>query len=371
MRSFMHVEPIGYRRDGRPIWPVKGGAEVVFGTAQLGRQAGTFYSVGAAVPGAILYPVTEPITIDLDRASTYPAEDYGDNFDAHPGRGHHGNRGGSFDFNSVARFGDFMEPLEMHYAGDITPSGAGPYTWVYPFETGAPTLVPYTVRSGSEVSQDQWAAVGTLLDELTIGFDDLDAPGEHPWMIDGTALTVDRSVSALTAGVDAPAAADLETMMGHLSVIKLGTTATAFGSLAEVASSLVSCSLKTSRNLVLRPYGSTGDLAAGYGFSAKSSGELTFKVKISATTKSDLHDVWNSSGGALGEKRVRVTVDGSGNHLAHLDARIGLTAVPVGERDGERVYECTGKLVKDDTLTAPAAWTIINNVGALGSAGGS
>lgn len=343
-------------------------AEQVFNTAQLGRQAGTFYTVGAAVAGAVLYPVSEPIVIELDRASTYPPEDYGDNFDAHPGRGHHGSRGGSFPFRSIARFGDFMEPLEMHFAGDVAPSGGPTYTWLYPFETGAPTLVPYTIRTGSEISQDQWAAVGTLLDELTIGFDDLDAPGEHPWTIEGNALCVDRSVSALTPGVNAPAAANLETMMGHLSQIKLGDTSTAFGSLSEVASSLISCSCVTRRNLVLRPYGGTTDLSAGFGFSAKSSGEMTFKVKISSTTKSDLHDAWNSSGALLGEKRIRITVNGSGSHIAHLDARIGLTAVPVGERDGERVYECTGKLVKDSTLDAPAAWTIVNAVASLGSA---
>jgi hypothetical protein len=345
-------------------------AEQVFNTAQLGRQSGTFYNVGSAVAGAILYPVSEPIVVELDRASTFPPEDYGDNFDAHAGRGHHGSRGGSFPFNSIARFGDLMEPLEMHYAGDIAPSGGGPYTWVYPFEVSAPTLVPYTVRTGSETAQDQWAAVGTLLDELTMGFDDLDAPGEHPWTIDASALCVDRQPSALTAGVQAPSAANLETMMGHLSIIKLGTTATAFGSLSEIASTLISCQIRTQRYLVLRPYGGTTDISAGYGFRQKSSGEMTFKVKISATTKTDLHDAWNSSGAALGEKRIRITVDGSGNHAAHFDARIGLTAVPVGERDGERVYECTGKLVKDDDLDAGGQWTVVNNVAALGSVSG-
>ena len=345
-------------------------AEQVFNTAQLGRQSGTFYAVGAAVPGAILYPVSEPIVIDLNRGSAFPSEDYGDNIDAHAGRGHHGSRGASFPFRSVARFGDLMEPLEMHYAGDVAPSGGGPYTWVYPFELHAPTLVPYTVRTGSEIAQDQWAGVGVLLDELTMGFDDLDAPGEHPWTLEGNALAIDRAVSALTAGVNPPAAANLETMMGHLSIIKIGSTSTAFASLSEIASSLVSCSLATHRSLVLRPYGSASDLSAGYGFSAKSSGDLTFKVKISASTKSDLHDAWNSSGAALGEKRIRITVDGSGNHVAHLDARLGLTAVPVGERDGERVYECTGKIVKDDALDAGAQWTIVNNVASLGSVSG-
>lgn len=367
---FEILTPIGYRRNGQPIWPIRGAAEQVFNTAQLGRQAGTFYAVGAAVAGNVLYPVMEPIVIELDRASTYPPEDYGNNFDAHAGRGHHGNRGANFPFSSVMRFGDLMDPLEMHYAGDVVPTGSGPYVWVYPFEIGAPTLIPYSVRSGSETSQDQWVAVGTLLDELTMGFDDLDAPGEHPWTIEGTGIAVDREASALTPGLNAPPAADLETMMGHLSVIKLGSTSTAFASLSEIASSLVSCQIQTQRHLVLRPYGSTSDLAAGFGFSAKSEGEMTFKVKVSATTKTDLHDAWNSSGAALGEKRCRISVDGSGNHEAHFDARIGLTAVPVGERDGERVFECTGKLVVDDVLEAPAQWSITNNQSQLPSVSG-
>lgn len=345
-------------------------AEQVYNVAQLGRQSGTFYEVGSAVAGTVLYSVTEPISIELDRASTYPAEDFGENWDAYPGRGHHGVRGASFPVNAIARFGDLMEMLEQHFAGDVSPTGGGPYAWVYPLETGAPTLIPYTWRTGSETSQDQWAAVGVLIDELTLGFDDLDAPGEHPWMIDGSALAVDRTASALTGGLTAPPAADLETMMGHLSVIKIGTTGTAFASLSEITSSLISCQIVTRRHLVLRPYGGASDVAAGYGFSAKSDGDITFKVKISSTTKSDLHDYWNSSGGSLGEKRGRITVDGSGNHSAHFDFRFGLTAVPVGERDGERVYECTGKLVRDDTLDAACQWTVNNNQSQLPSVSG-
>lgn len=365
-----HATPIGFHKDGRPIYPISGGSEQVFNTAQLGRQAGTFYAPGAAVAGNVLFPVSDPIVIELDRASAFPAEDYGNNFDAHAGRGHHGVRGATFPIRSVARFGDIMEILEQHYAGDISPSGGGPYLWPYPFEIGAPTLNPYTWRTGSETAQDQWLALGALIDDLTFSFDDLDAPGEHPWMIDGSALALNRVADALTGGVNAPPAADLETMMGHLSIIKFGPVATAFGSLSEIASSLISCSIHTTRSLVLRPYGSADDVAAGFGFSAKSTGEMTFKVKISSATKTDLHDAWNSSGAALGEKRIRITVDGNGNHAANFDARIGLTAVPVGERQGERVYECTGKLVVDDTLSAPAQWGITNNQSQLGSVSG-
>lgn len=343
-------------------------AEQVFNTLQLGQQAGTFAAPGSAVAGAVLFPVTEPVNVELDRASRYPAEDYGLNWDAYPGRGSHGVRGGTLSIPAEFRFGDGMEMLEMHYAGGITPTGSGPYVWVYPFEVGAPTLIPVTARSGSETSQDQWYAQSVLIDELTIGFDDLDAPGVHPWTVDASALCVDRVVDALTGAVDAPSAAVLETMHGHLSTIAFGSTSTAFASLTALTGSLISCQIKTMRHLVLRPYGGSTDVATGYGFSAKSEGEVTFKVKIGATSKSTLHDAWNSSGAALGEQRVRVSVDGSGNNDAKLDLRMGLTAVPVGERDGERVYECTGKLVYDSTLSAPAQWTITNDVATLASA---
>jgi hypothetical protein len=337
-------------------------SEAVFHVLQLGRQAGTFYAPGASVAATVLYPVSEAIAIELDRASQYPAEDYGRNIDAHAGRGSHGVRGATFSIASEARFGDLPHLLEMHYAGDVTPTGTGPYTWVYPLEVGLPTLVPYTAESGSETSQDQWEAVGVLIDEFTLGFDDLSAPGYHPWTVEASAMAINRVAAALTADIDPLPAADLETMQGHLSIIKLGSTSTAFASLSEIASSLISFQIVTRRHLVLRPYGSTGDTAAGYGFSERTDGEVTFKVKVSSTTKTDLHDAWNSSGAALGEKRLRVTVDGSGDHLAHVDARIGLTAVPIGERDGERVYECTGKIVDDSALDAAAQWTIVNGI---------
>lgn len=346
-------------------------SENVFNIAQLGRQAGTFYDVGSAVAGNVIYPVTEPISVELDRASTYPSEDYGDNFDAHAGRGHHGIRGATFPVRSIARFGDIMELLEQHWAGDIAPTGGGgSYAWAYPFEIGAPTIVPYTWRSGSETAQDQWAAIGVLLDEMTLSFDDLSAPGEHPWMVEATGMAMQRIVDALTASVDAPPAADLQTMMGHRSTLAIGSTATAFGSLSEIANSLVSFGITTRRNLVRRPYGSANDYAAGFGFSAKSSGEAKFKLKISTGTKTDIHDAWNSSGTDLGEKRGRLSIPGSGVHSAALDFRYGLTAVPVGERDGERVYDCTAKLVVDDTLEAPALLTINNAQSQLGSVSG-
>lgn len=344
-------------------------AEQVFNVLQLGQQAGTFAAPGAAVAGAILYGTTDPIVADLDRASTYPREHWGVNFNNHPGRGSHGVRGVTFSIGSEARFGDLMEILETHYAGGIEPTGAGPYVWPYPFEVGSPTLLPATARFGSETAQDQWYVSGVLTDELTLGFDDLDAPGIHPWTVQASCLGIDRVVDALTADVPSPAVAALESMQGHRSTIAFGATGTAFASLTGLSASLVSFQIRTMRHLVLRPYGAaSGDTATGYGFSEFSEGEVTFKIKVSSTAKTTLHDAWNSSGAALGEQRARVAVDGNGNNAATVDFRFGLTAVPIGERDGERVYECTGALVNDATLEGGALVTLTNDVDTLASA---
>lgn len=334
-------------------------AETPFHVVQIGPQAGTFYAPGASVAATTILPVTSPVAIELDRASQYPAEDYGRNIDARAGRGSHGIRGATLSLEGELTYEQMAKVLEMHYAGGIVATGTGPYTRVYLLEAGIPTLVPATVETGTETTQDQWEAVGVLIDELTLGFDDLDAPGAHPWTFQASCMALNRVAAAMTGSLSSTA---VETLQGPFSTLKQGTTATAFASLAELATSLISFQLVTRRSLVLRPYGGADDVATGYGFSAKTSGEVTAKVKISATSKSDIHDAWNSSGAVLGEKRWRITVDGAGNNVAHLDFRFGMTAVPVGERDGERVYEVSGKIVDDSTLLAAAGWTIINGI---------
>lgn len=333
--------------------------EIAFNLAQLGRQAGTFLAPGASVAATNVLPVTERVIIDLDRASRYPQEDYGRNAANHAGRGYHGVRGASLPLTGELTFEQIMHVLEMHYAGSISPTGSNPYTWVYPLEAGAPTLKPYTVETGSEIVQDQYEAVGVLIDELTLGFDDLDAPGAHPWTFNATCLALSRAQAAITAALSSTA---VETLQGHLSVIKWGTTATAFAALGEEVGTLISFSVATQRHLVRRPYGGTTDVAGGYGFTEKTTGTATFKVKVNSTTQADFHDAWNSAGGVLGEKRARISAVGSGTKVAHLDFRGGMTAVGVGDRDGESVYEVTAELVDDTTLTAPAAWTVINAI---------
>lgn len=408
-------------------------SETVFHKAQIAPQVGTFAAPGATVAAITILPVTAPVLIELDRASAYPAEDYGRNIRNQAGRGYHGVRGASLPLEGEITFEQWMHILEMSFAGGIVPTsfqvatitsssvanptvittaaahglvsgqtvtiaghaGSTPaingvhvvtvlttttftipvnvtvggtggtvsvWQWVYVLETGSPTLLPYTVEAGSETTQDQWEGQGVLVNELTFGFRDIDAPGAHPWTFQASCMALDRAIANVTGSLTSTA---IETMQGHLSLFKEGTTATAFASLSEIATTLKSFSCTIRRSLTFRAYGGTSDVPTGYGFSEKTTGEIALKLKVGATTKTNIHDIYNSSGAVLGERRHRITVDGAGNNVAHFDYRIGEMRVDIEDVDGERTYGVTGEIVYDPTLTGAAGWTVINDIADL------
>lgn len=333
-------------------------SEQVYRIVQYGVETVVGTSVAATAKLAI-----DAATPELDRGSQFGAEDYGRSVRNHAGRGYHGLRGSSMPFTGDVTFEQIMVFLETHFAGGITPTGTNPYTWVYPFEGGASTRKTLTIEEGVAGStQDEWEMAGSLVDDLTLEYDALAAPGAQPWRLSGTLMGMTRAVAAVTGSLTLPA---LETAMGHLTIIKEGTTATAFASLTEAAATLVKCTINTTRNNVRRAYGSASDVATGWGQSEKAGGTIDLLLKISSTTKSDFHDIWNSSGGALGERRWRIEVPGSGSKKIDLDLRAGMTAVGIDERDGERVYAAHGELVDDDTLTGPIQATIVNTIAAI------
>lgn len=337
-------------------------AEEVFHVAQIAPQSGTMAAVGSSTAAITILPVTEVITPELDRGTAWAQEDYGRNIANHAGRGYHGVRSAPWSMSGEVTFEQVMHLLEMSFAGGVTPTGTGPYTWVYPLEVGAPTVIPYTIETGTETGTDQYELVGCLIDELTLSFDALAAPGASPWTFEAQGLAVDRVVAALTGSLSSTA---VETWQGHLSVIKEGSTATAFGSLSELSASLISYSIVVRKSLVLRPYGSASDVAGKMGFSEKATGEVTAMIAHSSTAKTNIHDIYNVSGSIAGERRWRITVDGAGDNVAHIDQRLGFMQVERGSRDGESTYEITGELVYDSTLTAGAAVTVINSIADL------
>lgn len=333
-------------------------SEQVYRVVQYGIETTPGTSVAATAKLAV-----DAATPELDRASQYGQEDYGRSLRNHASRGYHGLRAASMPFAGDLTFEQIMVFLETHYAGGITPTGTNPYTWVYTFEGGASTRKTLTIEEGVPGStQDEWEMAGALVDDLTLEYDALAAPGVQPWRMSGTFLAFDRTIATLTPALTLPA---LNTPVGHLTIIKEGTTATAFASLAENAATLIRYSQTTNRNNVRRAYGAaSGDKATGWGQSEKAGGTFEALVRINASTKSDFHDIWNSSGGSLGERRWRIeTVDSP--RTLRLDTRAAIFAVGIDDRDGERVYSVSGEMVDDDTLTGSSQATIINAIAAL------
>jgi hypothetical protein len=342
------------------------GSENVFNIVQLGRQAGDFYAPGSAVPATFIYPVSEPVNFELDRGSVYPQQDRGENVRNHAGTGYHGVRGATGSLPSEVRFEDFMDILEMIYAGDVAPAdlGGGLYGWTYPFEKGAPSVIPYTIETGNiDIAEAEHEVRSALVNELTFGFDDLSSPGASPWTMTADILAFDRVIAAVTGSL-APRSG-LQTVQGHLTRIFIGSTATAFGSLSELTASLVGYQHTAQRNLTTRAYGSTSDVPSAFGFSELANATADAKIRVSTTAKTDLHDAWNSSGASLGEKRIRVEAAGSGGRIFRIDGRVGITAFPYDERDGERVYNAHFEFVRDDDLEASHQLYLVNGIAAL------
>ncbi len=337
------------------------GSENVFNIIQIGAQSGTAYAPGSAVAATFKYPVEAPVAFDLNRGSVFAAWDLGRNARNAPGSGFHGLREATATLPAQVRFEDLAPILEMHAAGGIVASGGGPYTRVYVCEVGTPTLIPATIQGGNtDTSQSQARLVSALVDTLTIGFPDIVVPGAYPWTLSAGLLAIDREISALTGSLSARTG--LETVQGHLTRLYEGTTGTAFGALGELGQSLKSFTMTSNRNLALRAYGSADDKAIRFGFKSMSTATFELKIGISADAKTDFHDVWNSSGGALGERRFRIQASGSGTKAFTIDLRAGITAVPWDDVDGERVYKVTGEMVDDATLNGLWQATLVNSI---------
>jgi hypothetical protein len=331
----------------------------VFNKIQLGQQS----AHGTPVAAAIVYPADAGAVIELDRATTSPEEDYGDISRHHAGRSYHGVRAAQLTLASEARFEDLPEMLEMHVEGGVTPTGTDPYTWQYDFDETADTLKRYTIEAGSDSALDQYEISDALATDLELGFDALTVPGAQPWRVSATILGKDRVVAAVTAGLSAPPA--LETMLGHNTTLLEGPVATAFSALPELSAHLAQFRMRSALNLARRVYGGS-DSPTAFG---RGAGTVEFEalLKISASSKTNIHDVWNVSGSLVTERRWRIKVDGSGTKEMTIDGRVAFTTIPIGDRDGERVYQVNGYFVKDATLASRGRITIINGVSTLPS----
>lgn len=329
-------------------------SQMVYDKIQLGTQTvdGTPVAATTVFPGKAAAP-------ELDRGYRNPDEDYGIEDDEFAGRGAMGLRGASTSITGDVCDSDFMHILEMHHAGGISPTGTDPYTWVYTANTTTDTAKRKTIELGSETAQDQWRLTGCLVDELTAGFDALEAPGNMPWTFDASVVALDRSITALTGALSAPAAR--ETFEGHLTTLAEGTVGTAFGSLSPLTASLVMFRYTSRRPWVRLPYGSASDVASAYGISEKSGITFEAQIKIGSTAKTDIHDNFNASGSPITEKRWRLVSSGSGTKTLTTDFRCRYRVVGRAERNGEAVYGIQGSMVKDATLGGRIQTTIVNS----------
>ena len=336
-------------------------SEQVFAIAQVGAQAGSFTAPGAAVPATVLIPLTGKVKPELNRAAAYPDLDEGKNTRNFSGTGYYGVRESKDTFQLEVRFEDLAVILEQHWAGGVAPSGVGPYTRLYPFEAVAPTIKPATWELANiDNAAAQFRLISTLVDQMTIGFANVNPGSASPWTASLGVLAVNRDISPFTAALSPKGTP--ETAQGFLTRFYEGPIATAYASLPELTGALKSLSIVSQRHLALRAYGSASDLATSFGFSAHSQVNFDFQVAISATAKTDLHDAWNAAAPvALGERRVRFQTTGTASKVLTFDGIAGLFAVGVDEDNGERVYRVTGEYAYDSTLSAPVLCTIVNN----------
>jgi hypothetical protein len=337
-------------------------SEAVYNKVQFGRQA----NIATAVAATTVFPVDAGfLGFELDRASESPDEDFGRSSREQAGRGSTGVRLATASIPFVGRFQDFMHPLEMHVASIATPTGtASPFTYGYAYDETADTLKTYTVEYGVAGStSDEWRAYGVICNEFDFGFDALSAPGNSMWKGTLGLVAVDRAVNTLTSSQSAPSA--LETMEGHLTTLAEGPVGTAFGSLAALTGSLKQFSLRSGINAAGRAYGGSTDTLTSWGRSAK--GEVTFDalVAISATAKTDIHDIFNVAGALPTERRWRIACTGSGVNALTIDFRARFTVVNVGDHEDERLYAITGVWVYDSTLGGRGKFTLTNAVATI------
>lgn len=341
-------------------------SEGVFNIVAFGRQA----SVGTAVPASTIFPVDAGfLGFELDRGTESPDEDYGSTSREQAGRESHGLRWATASLPFVGRFQDIAHALEMHVATIGTPTGtASPYTWAYLYdESGnllSTALKPYTIEYGVDGStQDEWRAYGVLADTFEFGFDALSAPGNSMWKGTLGLVGLTREPNALTGTAVAPST--LETMEGHLTTISEGPTGTAFASLAALTGSLKQFKFNSGLSAKGLAYGGTSDKATSIGRGDKGTVEFDALIGISATSKTDILDVYETAGSVAVERRWRVDVAGSGVNDLKIDARVRFRAVNVGNHENERLYALHGVWVYDSTLVGRGKFTLANAVATL------
>ena len=330
-------------------------AESVYRVLQLGEEA-TF---GTEVDATTIYPC-DPGSgeFTLNRATETPDEDHGMIVSTPAGRSSTGVRIATATLSSQARFEDLSWLLRCAIGDDVI-TGAGPYVHTFTADALTETIKSLTVETGND-TQD-FVATGVVCTGFELGFDAINAGENAMWTISADLQAADLSKTTATAALSVPS--PLETMEGHLTTILEGSTATAFGSLAELSAHLVSYRLRVEDPKPLRPYGSATDTASSKG-RRKRTITVDALLKLSATSISNVWDIYDVSGGLPTARRWRINVDGSGTNAMTIDHRLIFHDAHLEEaRDGELVLAVSGARGEyDSTLATDLVIAITNGV---------
>jgi hypothetical protein len=384
-------------------------AESLYRGIQIGKET----DYGTAVAATTILPVDEGSgEFQTNRATRFPEEDFGTQVAFLAGRGTHGVRMATASVAADARFEDLGQFLRMMIGAPAyatvavtsssvaspsvittathglvsgqsvtiaghtgsTPDINGTHivtvinatTFSIPVNvtvggtggtvtTGGQTYTAGTTTDTTEsmtyeISTDvqDFIASGVKATSLELSYDAI-GPGENsPWRVSAD-LQSNRVVKgSATGSLTIPSV--LETMEGHLTQVYQGTTATAFASLGELTNHLIQYSLRIEQEKPLRPYGSTVDYASNVGIRKRRS-TMNALFALSATSISDIYDIFDSTGGLLSERRMRIKVNGSANKTMTVDHRLAyMNVVPdPNGRDGEYVLSVEGNATYDST----------------------
>lgn len=342
-------------------------AERAFNVVQLGVQA----VHGTSVAATSILPVDPGVIQSEDRGYASPDEDYGRVGRHNPGRAYYGVRGATFPLNGEVTFEDIIRVLSAHGGTGVITIVNLEENWAFTWDETSDTKKRLTAEVGTkDTTQDQWRVGDVLVDELELSYEDLTVPGASPWRYSATCIGKAREVFTLTGALAAPPI--LETAQGHLTTLLEGSTATAFASLTELTNSLVGYRLRSSLGLARRIYGGTADTFSAYGF-GRAEVDVTARVKISATSKANIYDIWNVAQSPVTERRWRVKVLGTtapGSSPATpksitIDHRLIFEEVVPADRDGEDVYEVAAHAAYDTALASRLQVNVYNAVAAL------
>lgn len=315
---------------------------------------------GTRVDPTAIYPASAATAIAaLDRSYSSPNEDYGMFMLSQPGRANYGVRLGTMPLQSVARYDDLYQVLKSSIEGGISPVHAAHYTRTYVRDATSDTLISRTIQSGDNLTAYEMAYA--LISQLHLSYSALAVPSNAPWMVDATWLGQDRVHTAFTGTPAAPASA--ETIMGHLTTIALGSTATAFGSLTPLAG-LLAYDLVVPTGVTPRKYGGSTDVFDTVG-RQKTQPVTTMTLYETSGTIAGPLATYETAGTVVGEARMRITATGlaANGCTLTIDQRIRYKAVPIAvDGAGAMTFAITADHVYDSTLGSDLVIALVNNI---------